>query len=246
MAAIFALLTLLLNFYAALAGVGVTLFFIPVQVFIAKTFARVRIQTARRTDKRIRQLSETIDGIGSVKSYGWEIPFYEYIGELRGIECSTIRFSQYLRCVNLTLYFCIPPLAGFALFTAYWSTGGTLTLPKVFSSISLLQVLRTAMGRMWTRAMETGSEAIASSARIDKFLELAQGLYSDNSETASNSAKESGVPPTNDHDGDENELVSIERSSFTYPKKEEPVLSDIELSVSRGELLMVVGSVGAV
>lgn len=240
MVAIFILLTLSLNVYAALAGVGVTLVCIPIQVDIAKKFAKVRTRTAGDTDKRIRQLSETIDGIGSVKSYGWEIPFYEYIGTLRDTEVRTIRTSQILRCINWTLYFCIPPLAGFALFTTFWGTGGVLTIPIVFSSISLLQVLRTAVGRMWTRAMETGSEAIASSARIDQFLALGYGqLENEQLETLKTEKKL-------DSTGAYDILVSIDKSSFSYPGKDQPVLRDVELSLSRGELLMVVGAVGAV
>lgn len=241
MAVILILLTQLLNLYSALAGVGVTLFFIPVQICIANTFASVRTRTAQLTDCRIRHLSETIDGIGSVKAYGWEIPFFEYICSLRQTEVDTIQFSQVLRCVNWTLYFCIPPLAGFALFVVYWSTSGELALPKVFSSISLLQVLRTSMGRMWTRAMETGSEAIASSARIDLFLDLGSGLVADVRNCSASIEEDSQSPEVSDAP-----LLSIKKSSFSYPSKSEPVLSNIELSVLKGELLMVVGSVGAV
>jgi ATP-binding cassette subfamily C (CFTR/MRP) protein 4 len=273
--AILVLLALLLNWYAALAGVGVTLFFIPVQIAIAKSFARVRTQTARRTDVRIRQLNETVDGIGSVKAYGWEEPFFQTLGALRRAECRAVRRSQLLRCVNWTLYFCIPPLAGFALFSTYWASGGALTLPKVFSSISLLQVLRTAMGRMWTRAMETGSEAVASSARIDKFLALGVGALgggtaleaeaaaaaptanaSDGANGGANSGGEYAALPLSEEGGEgegtrgegkgeEGPLLSVGLSSFSLPGRAEAVLRDIQLCVRRGELLLLLGSVGA-
>ena len=214
---------------------------------VAKSFAKIRTLTARRTDKRIRQLSETIDGIASVKSYGWEVPFFLYISELRDDECRAIRMSQILRCMNWTLYFCIPPLAGFALFSVFWATGGTLTLPIVFSSISLLHVLRTAVGRMWTRAMETGSEAIACSSRIDQFLALGYGNCTGDSNEIIRSCKHDLENNGCTEDGEASEvLLSVGLTSFSYPKRNQPALSNINLSLSKGELLMVVGPVGAV
>lgn len=36
-------------------------------------------------------------------------------------------------------------------------TGGILTLPIVFSTLALLQQLRTSIGRQWTRSIETGT-----------------------------------------------------------------------------------------
>lgn len=38
----------------------------------------------------IRHISEVIDGIGSVKSYAWETPFFYMIKELRTIETKYI------------------------------------------------------------------------------------------------------------------------------------------------------------
>jgi ABC-type multidrug transport system fused ATPase/permease subunit len=246
MSVILVLISFILNVYAGLAGVGITLFFIPIQVFVAKLFAQVRGRTAGQTDKRIRQISETVDGIGSVKAYGWELPFFELIGALRDAECRTIRKSQLLRSFNQSLYFCVPPLAGFAAFVVFWSTGGELTLPRVFSTISLLQVLRTSVGRMWTRAMETGSEAVASSARVDQFLRL--GLGREAAPPAAGAVAEAApaaAAPSPSSQGRELPLISVSPSSFSYPRSTSSVLRRIELSVSRGQLLVVVGPVGA-
>ena len=250
---ILVLISYILNLNSALAGIGVTVFFIPIQVHLAKLFASVRGKTAGQTDKRIRQISETIDGIGSVKAYGWEVPFYNLIGELRDAECINIQKSQLLRSFNLSLYFCIPPLASFASFVVYWSSGQTLTLPKIFSTMSLLQGLRQVVGRMWTRAMETGSEAIASSTRIDQFLSLQRNNSNGDKNNGNNnsggnskvvgSIVSDAIPASGDASLDL--LVRVSTSSYAYPKMSSPVLRDVELSVARGELLVVVGSVGA-
>lgn len=90
-------------------------------------------------------------------------------------------------------------------------SGGVLTLPIVFSTLALIQQLRTSIGRQWTRSIETGksitlsafndfslhnltyilfsnylllgSEAVASAMRIEAFLSLAES--SEKSESTS-------------------------------------------------------------
>jgi ABC-type multidrug transport system fused ATPase/permease subunit len=132
----------------------------------------MRARTAYQTDQRVRHISEIIDGIATVKSYAWEIPFFRLLSELRAKEVSCINKSFQVRAVNLGLYYCSPPVAAFATFSVFWATGGTLTLPIVFSTLSLLLNLRTSIGRQWTRSIETGSEAVASAYRVERFLSL--------------------------------------------------------------------------
>jgi ABC-type transport system involved in cytochrome bd biosynthesis fused ATPase/permease subunit len=93
------------------------------------------------------------------------------------------------------------------------------------------------MGRMWTRAMETGSEAVASSTRIDQFLKLGVDAAAHSMDI---SQKEERASMSSDI------LVRVDRSSYTYANKETTVLSNIELCVSKGELIIVVGAVGSV
>lgn len=232
-----------LNVSAGFAGVGVTLLFIPMQVKLANFFAKIRGQTARATDQRVRYISEVIDGIASVKSYGWEKPFYTLIGKYRDEEASCIKSSQRLRAVNQGLYYCSSPVAAFVTFLVYWLTGNTLTLPIVFSTMALLQTLRTMIGRMWTRSIETGSEAFASCYRIESFLsmvddELTKGV------AAKTEADRFSVKA--DDQSTESVLVSLNKTSFSYGDDEsKPTIKNLEFSVHKGELLIIVGAVGA-
>lgn len=161
-----------LTFLPAIAGVGVTLFFIPVQIILAKRFARIRSRTTRETDKRVRHISEVIDGVSSVKSYSWERPFYELIGRFRTREVNSIRNSNVIKAANYGLEYALPPVALFVIFVVYRELSHTLTIPVVFSTLALMQVLKTVMGRTWTLSLERGSETISSCARIDTFLAM--------------------------------------------------------------------------
>lgn len=172
LAAILIVLIYILNYSSAIAGVGTTVLFIPIQIKLAKEFAQIRGLTAQATDQRVRYISEVIDGISSVKSFGWEKPFYKLIQSYRNQEIKHVDYSQMLRAINLGLFYSAHIFAAFVTFLVFWLTGNTLTLPIVFSALALLQTLRVTIGRFWTRSIETGSEAIASCYRIEAFLNL--------------------------------------------------------------------------
>jgi len=161
------------------------------------------------------------------------------------------------------VYYFGPTIASFGTFVVYWATGESLTLPVVFSTMSLLQQLRVSMGRQWTMAIQTGSEAIASCHRIEKFLALTahdsgshEDAISDNGTdtvemTTLESCVEQEAGDGSEDDDDDDVLVKVTDGHFTYSlgghieKEEDIVLKDINFKVKRGEVLVVVGPVGA-
>ena len=171
-ALILVLLSFQLTFVSGLAGVGMTVLAIPVQLRVARELSQRRGKVARSTDTRVRFMSEVITGISSVKSFAWENSFFATMSSIRLTEVNHMRVSLTLKSINYALYFCSPHVASFATFMVFVTLGGTLTLPKVFTVMSLLQVLRLVIGRAWTRAIETNSEAMASCHRIESFLDL--------------------------------------------------------------------------
>ncbi len=118
----------------------------PIQIFLAKRFAIIRRLTAIQTDARIRHISEVIQSIPTVKSFGWELPFFNLITSIREKECFQIKESQKLLALNATFYFCSPQISLFATFVVFRFTGGTLTIPLVFSTMSLFGVLQRSLG----------------------------------------------------------------------------------------------------
>ena len=51
--------------------------------FAGKVFSRIRNQTAKQTDERIRSMNELTTGIRVIKLYAWEIPFSKLIEACR-------------------------------------------------------------------------------------------------------------------------------------------------------------------
>ncbi len=266
--AILIILVFTLNVASAFAGVGCSILLMPVMIQIAKNFAKFRSLTAAATDQRVRYICELIDGIASVKSYAWETPFFCLIRKLRSAETKNIDKSQSLRAVNQGVMFSTASVAAFATFAVYWGIGGHLTIPKVFATLSLLSVLRMTIGASWVRSIERGSESVASCRRIEAFLSLvddAEAAEEDALRAAKDNkgAKYQPVPLAQrdvvavEHVGVElaatattplpgtSPLVTIRKSAYYYGSDPAtPSLRDVEFSVSRGEVLMVVGPVG--
>jgi ATP-binding cassette subfamily C (CFTR/MRP) protein 4 len=56
---------------------------IPLQVFLARLFGRLRLKSAQVTDKRVRIMNEVITGIRVIKMYAWEYAFRNVVNHLR-------------------------------------------------------------------------------------------------------------------------------------------------------------------
>ena len=191
----------------------------------------MRRETAMQTDLRVRHMSEVIDGISSVKAYGWEQPFISLILTIRNHELFNILHAQRLRAINYCLYFCSPHITLFAIFLVYFNLGGKLTLPLVFSTMSFVQILRLNIGLFFARAIETSSEAYASALRIEKYLNLFENL-----KDAKNPSLLTPVPPMTS-----TLLLEVKNGSFTHSLSAPPVLQRLNFDLHRGELLMVIG-----
>lgn len=64
---------------STLTGVGFLLLFLPLQVYLGRIGAKLRLKTALRTDERVRFMNEIIQGIQVIKMYAWEKPFSKVV-----------------------------------------------------------------------------------------------------------------------------------------------------------------------
>ncbi|DBA68013.1 TPA: hypothetical protein ACH3X2_014044 [Trebouxia sp. C0005] len=161
-----------LTFPAAIAGIATLLLLIPFQGVLSKHIARLRTNTARHTDERVRLAGEAIAGSLAVKMLGWEDAMLKLLKGIRAKETSfAIRMAR-IRAMNMALYFFITPLVSFIVFTVVHVQGKALDIASVFYALALLHLPKLSMAQNFVHAVEAGSELQVSMKRINDFLSL--------------------------------------------------------------------------
>uniref|UniRef100_A0A8C2GR14 Multidrug resistance-associated protein 4 n=1 Tax=Cyprinus carpio TaxID=7962 RepID=A0A8C2GR14_CYPCA len=216
---------------SCLAGMAVLIFLMPLQTMFGKLFSKYRSKTAAFTDSRIRTMNEVVSGIRIIKMYAWEKPFAALVNDVRRKEISKIMSSSYLRGLNMASFFTANKIILFVTFTVYVLVGNKISASRVFVAVSLYSAVRLTVTLFFPSAIEKVSESAISIRRIKKFLLLDELV-------------KSHVPLTQE---DKKEAsVEIEDLICYWDKSlDAPTLQNLSLTVKPGQLLAVIGPVGA-
>nr|XP_010978532.2 multidrug resistance-associated protein 4 isoform X1 [Camelus dromedarius] len=214
---------------SCLAGMAILIILLPLQSCIGKLFSSLRSKTAAFTDVRIRTMNEVITGIRIIKMYAWEKSFADLITNLRRKEISKILRSSYLRGMNLASFFTASKIIVFVTFTTYVLLGNVITASRVFVAVTLYGAVRLTVTLFFPSAIEKVSEAVVSIRRIKNFLLLDEISQCN--------------PPLL---SDGKTIVHVQDfTAFWEKASETPTLRGLSFTVRPGELLAVVGPVGA-
>ncbi|XP_047736450.1 ATP-binding cassette sub-family C member 4-like [Hyalella azteca] len=129
-------------------------------------FSRLRQVTAQHTDERVCIMNEIVNAIKVIKMFAWEHPFISLVSEARKKEIDSIRKSNFLKAVNMALFFTSAKLAVCLTIIVYVVTGNVLTAEKVFVTSSLINSVRISMTMCFPFAISFGSEALMSCQRL--------------------------------------------------------------------------------
>ncbi|TPX30555.1 hypothetical protein SmJEL517_g05897 [Synchytrium microbalum] len=237
--------------YSAFIGLIVIFAFMPVQGFFGATFGRLRKETVKWRDERIRTISDMISGIQIVKLYAWEKSFEERVNNMRDEETSFIQRANIMRAINEALYFCVGAIIGVFAWTSLWLFGETFTASKIFTTIALFNILRATIFNFFPKAVQFISESMVSMRRIRSFL-LLPDIASTALTPESQQFLDSFKPAIID--------VAADNASFAWGNPATTAGSDIKVvedvtrpvtlqnmtfSIERGSLVAVCGSVGS-
>ncbi|XP_015272616.1 PREDICTED: multidrug resistance-associated protein 4 [Gekko japonicus] len=215
---------------SCLAGMAVLIILLPLQTCFGRLFSSLRSRTASFTDVRIRTMNEVITGMRIIKMYAWEKSFADLVNTLRRREISMVLKSSYLRGLNLASFFVASKITVFMTFMTYVLLGNVISASRVFVAVSLYGAVRLTVTLFFPAAIEKASEAMVSIRRIKNFL-----ILDEISELSPQLRTE-----------DETALLHVQDLTCHWDKiLEAPTLQNISFSVRRGELLVVVGPVGA-
>ncbi|KAH8099045.1 ATPase [Aureococcus anophagefferens] len=176
-------------------------------------------------DQRLELINEALRGIRSFKLFGWEPGFESRVAAVRDKGAAIFRF----RCsqvVSVSLGRASPALASCVAFMAcFYSGEGDLDYASVFAALSVFQALRVSMimlpqTYMYILVMKVSFD------RLDAYLFPEAAETEEQEETSS-------------------ELAALTDATFVFPKTDTPALEDVTLCVRPGEVVAVVGAVGA-
>jgi ABC-type multidrug transport system fused ATPase/permease subunit len=127
---------------SALAGFGLMVLVTPVQTRVMKRLFSIRKKSMVWTDKRAKLLQELLGGMKIIKFFAWETPFLERISQYRKNEIHHIRTLLLIRAANNAIAISLPSLAAVLSFVTYALSGHPLDPAKIFTALTLFQLLR--------------------------------------------------------------------------------------------------------
>lgn len=214
---------------SCLATIGVMAAATLATTYVATLCDRFQEKQMALKDKRLRQISEILNGIKVLKLSGWELPFMERVQQTRLQEVSYLRKFSLLDSVFGFLWACAPYLAALASFGTFLAVNPTkqLTPEIAFVSLSLFSLLRFPMG-MLPDVISKCIRFVVSMGRLANFLNEAEL-----------DVEAVGGNPDAGH------AITLKNATLSWSREEPPVLKNVSLNVRAGSLVAVVGAVGS-
>ncbi|MBW0487072.1 hypothetical protein O181_026787 [Austropuccinia psidii MF-1] len=219
--------------WSMLGGIVVVVLSIPLNTTLARAQSRLQKRQMKNKDQRTRLMNEILNNIRSIKLYTWENAFSKKMFSIRNDkELTTLRKIGYLVNASTALWTFIPFLVAFSAFSLFsLVTTVPLTPALVFPAISLFQLLQFPLAVL-PMVISQSVEAYVSIQRIYHFL-------------TSSELQQTAILRT-DTSGEEHEkLVAVKDAHFSWSLKASLTLSQITLSVSKTDLVAIVGRVGS-
>ncbi|KAK6726836.1 hypothetical protein RB195_004877 [Necator americanus] len=218
--------------FAVFAGFLIMISLIPFNICMSLISKRWTVQQMRLKDERIRMTNEVLSGIKVVKLYAWEPALEDVIDQIRVKEMSLVRKAGVVKTLADMLNIAAPFLVALVTFTTYTlsSPDNILTPQIAFVSLTLFNQLRGPL-MMAADLISQTVQVVVSNKRLKEFL-VAEEL----SET---------VVDRDEDDTYYSDSADVASAAFAWDRNEPPQLHDIYLNIHKGQLVAVVGTVGA-
>lgn len=138
--------------------------------YTGKLTSKFRLQTAIKTDERVRLMDEIISGVQVIKMYAWEKPFCAMVELARKLELRVVTKSSYIRGIYMTFNLFTTRMALYCTLIAMLMFGDNLTADKVFVISSYFNILAHTMTGMFVRGFAELAECMVAIRRLQSFL----------------------------------------------------------------------------
>ncbi|XP_054167707.1 ATP-binding cassette sub-family C member 2-like [Oppia nitens] len=235
---------------AAFVGLGVLIAVIPISFILTVFNGLSKQKQFQLKDSRLNKMNEILNGIKILKLYAWEIPYLKMVNKIRNRELRHMLCAGLWLAVTLTLTNALPMVAQLATFGTFSAIEGEdkINAQRIFVSVSLFSLANISIVTM-PYAFNSMSLIYVSIKRIDKFLKLPEHYnYVQN-----NDNKQFAVTvdmATFSWMGSQNDLQlttipTKSTTTTTTTNNNNIILKDINLDITNGMFVAVVGGVGS-
>ncbi|XP_055319307.1 ATP-binding cassette subfamily C member 4-like [Sitodiplosis mosellana] len=160
--------------WTGLVGILVVFCVVPMLSYAGKLTSKYRLQTASRTDERIRFMDEIISGVQVIKMYAWEKPFAKLITYTRSLELKMVRKTSYIRAFHMTSMLFTTRMALFCTMMIIILVHGPqeITSARIFVITSYFNIVSHLMSQRFSRGIAETAEVLVALKRLEKFLYL--------------------------------------------------------------------------
>ena len=213
--------------WSASGGFLLMFLLIPFQGYITRKIKSIQVKQMAEKDQRLQAINELLNGIKVLKLYAWENSFLTMITKLRNFECRLLYRVTLFSGFIVFAFTAAPFLVGLLTFATFVLMGNVLDPNKAFVSLSLFSIIRAPLGLL-PMLLTNGVQSYVSMTRVNKYLNT--------DEQDERAVKK--LP-------DEECSVRIRNGTFTWSPESPATLKNINLNVTRGKLIVIVGTVGS-
>jgi ATP-binding cassette, subfamily C (CFTR/MRP), member 1 len=216
-------------------GIALMCVFLPLQYYLGMIVAFRKKHLSEVSDHRISLMEEIMRSIKLIKIYGWEDPFFKNLNEVREEEANLLGFINGIKTVILGLIFSLPPMMSLVIFGTQEATGSIQPV-VVFTTLSFFNTLRVPFSKL-PKSLRDVLDAYSCLERIQHFL-----LEPDLDMVVEDMAYNKENAHTSSEDGIVFQNASLSYGHFHGAKI---VLTNINLNIPQGSLMMVAGPVAS-
>ncbi|KAJ8674819.1 hypothetical protein QAD02_010605 [Eretmocerus hayati] len=156
---------------SGIIGLVVIFLVVSIQVYTSKLRATYFMQTALKTDERVRFMNEIISGVQAIKMYAWEKPFCELIKLARRVELRIIRKSAYIRGIYMSIQLFTNHLALYCtILSMLLLTNERLTAGRIYVYTAYYNIILEAMSGRFGLGVADIAECGVAAKRLQTFL----------------------------------------------------------------------------
>ena len=194
---------------------------------LARKMTKYEKDLLEKKGRRLEQMNEILNGIKVLKLFSWETPFMNKLNETRNEELKALKGFFKIDAVFSLIWAISPMILSMTTFTVYYliSQNPIFDAKTVFVSLALFNLLRAPASMIHTIL------AKAVRARVC-FKRLAK--YLDSEELPLDLVQRCEM---------EKYDIKMEKATLSWDKN--AVLKDVNLSIEKGSLVAIIGSVGS-